>query len=234
MSATRRKEFGASAFVGLKSGSSDTRITSADAASPDSAVIRKNAYGSASTNGFTTAERKSVFCGTAGSSVMRSAVLEIGPEKPFVSTVRVTFPSAPGLMTLSNSGTVQPQDGFTSVMCRSAVPVFLRTNTCLIGSPFATCPTSFLSSTTTSFGPAAGLRGLRLGGEGRRQDQDRERGGRERGNESGMAGGSHVREPPSGTGPAAPGPLKHSEFEPCRVYVGPAGPLGGTRQQGAV
>ena len=108
-----------------------------------------------STNGFTTAERNSVFCGIAGSSVMRSAVFEIGPEKFFVSTVSVIFPSPPGLMTLSNSGTVHPQDGLTSVMWRSALPVFLTTNTCLIGSPFATCPTSFLSSGMTSRGPEA-------------------------------------------------------------------------------
>ncbi len=150
-----RKELGVSIFAGLNSGSSDTSTTSDEAASPESAVMRKKPYGSASTKGFTLAERKRVICGIDGSSVMRSAVFEMGPEKFFVSTVRVTFPSAPGLITLSNSGTVQPHEGLTSVTWRSALPVFLRTNTCLMGSPFGTVPTSFLSSGTTSFGPDA-------------------------------------------------------------------------------
>src|ERR1017187_9832684 len=150
-----RNELGVSTFVGLNSGSSDTSTTSDEAASPESAVMRKKPYGSASTKGFTFAERKRVICGVDGSSVRRRAVFEIGPEKFFVSTVRVTLPSAPGLMTLSNSGTVQPQEGFTSVTWRSDLPVFLRMNTCLMGSPFGTVPTSFLSSGTTSFGPAA-------------------------------------------------------------------------------
>src|SRR5450830_623228 len=150
-----RKELGVSIFVGLNSDSSDTSTTSDEAASPESAVMRKKPYGSASTKGFTMADRNRVLCGVDGSSVRRRAVFEIGPEKFFVSTVRVTFPSAPGLMTLSNSGTVQPQEGFTSVTWRSACPVFLRTNTCLMGSPLGTVPTSFLSSTTTSLGPAA-------------------------------------------------------------------------------
>src|SRR5512143_3111915 len=150
-----RKELGVSTFVGLNSGSSDTSTTSDDAASPESAVMRKKPYGSASTKGFTFAERKSVICGVDGSSVMRRAVFEMGPEKFFVSTVRVTFPSPPGLITLSNSGTVQPHEGLTSVTCRSDLPVFLRTKTCLMGSPLGTVPTSFLSSGTTSFGPDA-------------------------------------------------------------------------------
>src|ERR1039457_1244831 len=150
-----RKELGVAPFVGLNSGSSDTSTTSDEAASPESAVMRKKPYGSVSTKGFTFAERKRVICGVDGSSVRRTAVFEIGPEKFFVSTVRVTLPSAPGLMTLSNSGTVQPQEGFTSVTWRSDLPVFLRMNTCLMGSPFGTVPTSFLSSGTTSFGPDA-------------------------------------------------------------------------------
>src|SRR5271169_5553507 len=150
-----RKELGVSTFVGLKSGSSDTSTTSDEAVSPESAVIRKKPYGRASTKGLTFAERKSVICGSDGSSVMRSAVLEMGPEKFLVSTVRVTFPSPPGLITLSNSGTVQPHEGLTSVTWRSALPVFFRMNTCLMGSPFGTVPTSFLSSGTTSFGPDA-------------------------------------------------------------------------------
>src|SRR5664280_419897 len=150
-----RKELGVSIFVGLNSGSSDTSTTSDEAASPESAVMRKKPYGSASMKGFTFAERKSVICGVDGSSVRRRAVFEMGPEKFFVSTVRVTFPSPPGLITLSNSGTVQPHEGLTSVTWRSACPVFLRMNTCLMGSPFGTVPTSFLSSGTTSFGPDA-------------------------------------------------------------------------------
>src|SRR5450759_1497721 len=84
---------------------------------------------------------------------MTRAVLEIGPWKFLVSTVSVIFPSAPGLITLSKSGTVQPQEGLTSVMCRSDFPAFFTTKTCLIASPLATTPTSFLSSGRTSFGP---------------------------------------------------------------------------------
>src|ERR1039458_4522061 len=90
-----RKELGVSIFVGLNSGSSDTSTTSDEAASPESAVMRKKPYGSASMKGFTFAERKSVICGVDGSSVRRRAVFEMGPEKFFVSTVRVTFPSPP-------------------------------------------------------------------------------------------------------------------------------------------
>ena len=168
-----------------------------------------------------------------GSSVMSSAVFEMGPEKFFVSTVRVTFPSPPGLMTLSNSGTVQPQDGLTSVMCRSALPVFFRTKTCLMGSPLATCADVLLVFDDHEL-RAGGVPGLRLGGERRRERQREERGGRERGNESGWAGGKHVREPPSGTGPAAPEPLKNSEFERRQYTWGPPKRRPGTRQHGAV
>src|SRR5258706_9680668 len=77
----------------------------------------------------------------------------MGPWKPCVATLRVIFPSAPALMTLSYSGTVQPQDGFTSVMWRSDFPSFLIEKTPLIVSPFGTVPTSILSLFRKSFGP---------------------------------------------------------------------------------
>src|SRR5207244_8765223 len=86
-------------------------------------------------------------------SLTTSAVFEMGPWKPCVATLRVIFPSAPALITLSYSGTVQPQEGFTSVMWRSDFPSFFSAKTPLIVSPFGTVPTSILSLFRKSFGP---------------------------------------------------------------------------------
>ena len=90
-------------------------MISDEAASPVSAWRRKKPTGWVSTYGRTFAMTKTETCGFSGSSVRMRADLEMGPWNAFVSMLRTIFPSAPGLIVLSYSGAVQPQEGFTSV-----------------------------------------------------------------------------------------------------------------------
>src|ERR1700687_2935445 len=80
--------------------------------------------------------------GRSGSLERTRSDLEIGPEKALVSTEVTIFPSPPGLMTLSNEATVQPQPGRASLMIRSEETPFLTTKVVSIICPFATTPAS--------------------------------------------------------------------------------------------
>src|SRR6188474_3289931 len=103
------------------------RITSCEAASPLTTDRRTNGCGATSTNGLTSALTKRFICGRSGSLETTRTDLEIGPEKLLVSTLVWILPSAPGLTTLSNEETVQPQEGRASEMIRSEPPEFLIT-----------------------------------------------------------------------------------------------------------
>src|SRR6476659_10648213 len=96
---------------------------------------RTNACGSTSTNGLTIALMKRFICGRSGSLETTSTDLEIGPEKLLVSTLEWIFPSCPGLISLSNEATVQPQEGRASEMTRSEPPLFLTMKVASQSSP---------------------------------------------------------------------------------------------------
>src|SRR5512143_4324788 len=98
-------------MVGRKPFSSERRMTSCPAVSPLMTENRTNACGSTSTYGLTSALMNRFTCGRSGSLETTRTDLLIGPEKLFVSTLDWILPSAPGLMTLSNEATVQPQEG---------------------------------------------------------------------------------------------------------------------------
>ena len=217
---TRRKEFGASAFVGLKSGSSDTRMTSADAASPESAVIRKKAYGSASTNGFTMAERKSVFWGTAGSSVMRSAVFEIGPGEALRVDRQGDLPLPARLDDLVELGNRAAAGGLHVRDVQVGVARVLEDEHVLDGVALRDLPDVLLVLDDHEL-RAAGLGCLRLGGERRREGPGpRARLPRAR-KRVGTGGGKSCPGASFGNGSGGAGTLKNSKFVPWPVYVGP-------------
>ena len=138
-------------------------MTSCDAGSPLTTEKRTYACGATSTNGLTSAFTNRFICGRSGSFDTTSTDLEIGPEKLLVSTLVCTLPSAPGLISLSNEETVQPQEGRASVMTRSEPPTFLMRKSVSITCPFGTVPTSLVSwaisilGAATDFPPAAGL-----------------------------------------------------------------------------
>ena len=145
---------------------------------------RTKRLGSTSTKGFTFALTKRFICGRSGSLETRRMDLEMGPEKLLVSTLEMTLPSPPGLMTLSKEATVHPQEGRASEMTRSEPPLFLMTKVASITWPLAIVPTSLVSGTTSIFGRGhdRGLGGRALRGgllglcRGRRGDESRRKG----------------------------------------------------------
>src|SRR5215510_836209 len=128
------------------------RITSCEAGSPLTTEKRTYCCGATSTNGLTTAFTKRFICGRSGSLETTSTDFEIGPEKLLVSTLVWTLPSVPGLITLSNEDTVQPQDGRASEMTRSEPPVFLITKSASMTWPLGTVPMSRVSCTMSILG----------------------------------------------------------------------------------
>src|ERR1700682_5331811 len=85
--------------------------------------------------------------GVLGSFDSTVTPFAIGPAKFVVSTWALIFPVSPGLISLSNSATVQPQPGLAAMIWRSALPVFLMTNDQSSFSPLGTTPKSFTGST---------------------------------------------------------------------------------------
>ena len=77
--------------------------------------------------------------------------------KLFVSTLVWTLPSAPGLMSLSNEDTVQPQEGRASEMIRSEPPEFLITKSVSMTWPLGTVPMSLVSWPISILGAATAL-----------------------------------------------------------------------------
>ncbi len=75
----------------------------------------------------------------AGSSVYASAVLtSFRPPYPLEFTFIFTFPSPPGGICLSKETRVHPHPVFTRLICKTAFPLFLMVNSCVIMVPSGT------------------------------------------------------------------------------------------------
>src|SRR5438552_11153655 len=95
-----------------------------------------------------------------GSFEVTVMVFVIGPLNLLVSTVATTLPLSPGLAEREKSATVQPHDGFASLISRSLLPVFLKLNVNWAFSPLTTSPRSIWSFSNSIFGALAGAAGL--------------------------------------------------------------------------